>query len=190
MTEKEKMLNGQLYSTMDQEIRDLQQKAKALTYEYNMTRPDEGEKRHSILQELFGECSPLTFIEPSFRCDFGFNIYTEGLTVVNYNCVMLDTSEIRIGANAFIGPGTCLACAGHPLIPEERNQGFVVSKPITLEKDVWIGANCTVVGGVTIGEGSMIGAGSVVTRDIPAGVVAAGNPCRVIRKVTEADKVL
>lgn len=190
MTEKEKMIKGQLYNALDGELKELQQKAKSLTYEYNQTKPDEAEKRRELLNELFGKSSPMTFIEPNFSCDFGFNIYTEGLVVINYNCVMLDTAPIVIGENAFIGPGTCFACPCHPLVAEERNQGLIYSKGITLEKNVWIGANCTILGGVTIGEGSVIGAGSVVTKDIPAGVVAIGNPCRVLRKVTEADRML
>lgn len=168
---------------------ELQGKAKELCFEYNQTRPSEREKRAEILKELFGTCSDLTFIEPSFRCDYGFNIHTKGLTVINYNCVMLDTSPIEIGANAFIGPGTCLACAGHAIDPTQRGEGVGTSKPITLKDNVWLGANCTVCGGVTIGEGSVIGGGSVVTKDIPAGVVAAGNPCRVIREITEEDRM-
>ena len=164
-------------------------KAQNLLWEYNNTRPDENEKRSTILQELFGTCSPLTFIEPTFKCDYGFNIHTEGLTFINYNCVMLDTSPIHIGANVFIGPGTCLTCAGHAIDPTERAMGIGNSKPITLEKGVWLGANCTVCGGVTIGEGSIIGAGSVVTKDIPPGVIAVGNPCKVMRKITEEDKL-
>ncbi|MDD7682893.1 MAG: sugar O-acetyltransferase, partial [Clostridium sp.] len=129
------------------------------------------------------------FIEPSFRCDYGFNIHTHGLTFINYNCVILDTSPVNIGANVFIAPGVCIACAGHPIDAAQRNEGICTSKAITIGDDVWIGANSTVCGGVTIGKGSVIGAGSVVTKDIPEGVVAVGNPCRVLRKVTEADKV-
>ena len=102
---------------------------------------------------------------------------------------MLDTSPIHIGADVFIGPGTCLTCAGHAIDPTERAMGIGTSKPITLEKGVWLGANCTVCGGVTIGEGSIIGAGSVVTKDIPPGVIAVGNPCKVMRKITEEDKL-
>lgn len=167
----------------------LQMHAKKLLWRYNQTAPDEQQTRSDILQELLGTCHPLTFIEPTFRCDYGFNIHTHGLTVINYNCVILDTSPVHIGANAFIAPGVCLACAGHALLPEQRAQGIGTSAPITLEDDVWLGANVTVCGGVTIGKGSVIGAGSVVTRDIPAGVVAVGNPCRVLRKITPEDRV-
>ena len=163
--------------------------AQRLCWEYNQSAPDERDRRAAILRQLLGTCHPLTFIEPSFRCDYGFNIHTHGLTVINYNCVILDTSPVHIGANAFIAPGVCLSCAGHSIDPEQRGEGISTSAPITLEEDVWIGANAVVCGGVTIGKGSVIGAGSVVTRDIPAGMVAAGRPCRPIRPVTEQDRI-
>lgn len=189
MSIKQRIMENKPYISHHKVINPaLKETAQNLLWEYNNTRPNEKEKRAQILQELLGSCSPLTFIEPSFKCDYGFNIHTQGLTVINYNCVMLDTSPIYIGANAFIGPGTCLACAGHAFDAEQRANGIGYSKPIKLEKNVWIGANCTVCGGVTIGEGSIIGAGSVVTKDIPSGVIAAGNPCRVIRPITEKDK--
>lgn len=189
MTVKEKIQSKNGYISKHEAVDpSLKIKAQNLTWEFNNTRPDENEKRSEILQELFGTCSPLTFIEPSFKCDYGFNIHTEGLTFINYNCVMLDTSPIYIGENAFIGPGTILTCAGHPLDATERGIGTLTSKPITLKKNVWIGANCTICPGVTIGEGSVIGAGSVVTKDIPDGVIAVGNPCKVLRRITENDK--
>ena len=127
--------------------------------------------------------------EPPFKCDYGKNIHTHGLTVINYNCVILDTSPVNIGANAFIAPGVCIACAGHSIDASQRGAGISTSKPINIGNDVWIGANATICPGVTIGNGTVIGAGSVVTKDIPSGVVAAGNPCRVIRKITEKDKI-
>lgn len=145
--------------------------------------PNEQDKCRAILQKLFGTCSPMTGIEPSFHCDYGFNIHTHGLAVINYNCVILDTSLVHIGSGAFIAPGVCLACAGHAIDPDQRSHGIGTSAPITLEDNVWIGANATVCGGVTIG------AGSVVTHDIPAGVIAAGVPCKVIRPITEKDKI-
>lgn len=167
----------------------LKTRAQRLSWEYNQSSPDQKERRQAILQELLGTCHPLTFIEPAFHCDYGFNIHTYGLTVINYNCVILDTSPVHIGAGAFIAPGVCLACSGHSLDPVQRSEGISTSGPITLEEDVWIGANAVVCGGVTIGRGSTIGAGSVVTRDIPAGVVAAGVPCRPLRAVTEQDRI-
>ena len=168
---------------------ELKANGQRLCREYNETRPDEADRRHAILQKLFGTCHPLTFVDPTFRCDYGFNIHTHGLAVINYNCVILDTSPVHIGANAFIAPGVCLTCAGHSVDAEQRAQGISTSKPITLEDDVWLGANVTVCGGVTIGKGSVIGAGSVVTHDIPAGVVATGVPCRVLRPVGPDDVI-
>ncbi len=163
--------------------------AQRLCWEYNQLPPDREERRREILEQLLGTCHPLTFIEPSFHCDYGFNIHTHGLTVINYNCVILDTSPVEIGPGAFIAPGVCLACAGHSLDGAQRSEGIGTSAPITLEENVWIGANAVVCGGVTIGKGSVIGAGSVVTRDSPAGVVAAGSPCRPLRKITEKDRI-
>lgn len=169
--------------------RELKRRAATLCREYNQLSPEKEERRREILEELLGSCHPLTFIEPDFRCDYGFNIHTHGLTVMNYNCVILDTSPVHIGANAFIAPGVCLACAGHSLDAGQRAEGIGTSAPIILEDDVWIGANAVVCGGVTIGKGSVIGAGSVVTHSIPAGVVAAGVPCRPVRPVEEKDRI-
>lgn len=163
--------------------------ANLLCTQYNATTANDGEKRKEILQKLFGTCHELTFIEPPFRCDYGFNIHTHGLTVINYNCVILDTSPVNIGANVFIAPGVCIACAGHSIDAKQRATGISTSKPINIGNDVWIGANATICPGVTIGSGTVIGAGSVVVKDIPSGVVAAGNPCKVIRKITDDDKI-
>lgn len=168
---------------------NLQLKAKKLCWQYNQTAPDDPESRTAILHELLGDCTPLTMIEPDFHCDYGFNIHFHGLAVINYNCVFLDTSPIEIGENAFIAPGVCLACADHPIDAAERSSGISTSSPITIGRDVWIGANATVCGSVTIGDKTVIGAGSVVTKSIPAGVVAVGNPCRVLRPITEADRL-
>lgn len=167
----------------------LKKKAAALLKELNSLGEDNGERRTEILKELFGTYHPLAFPGDGFKCENGFNIHFHGLAVINYNVVMLDTSPINIGAGAFIAPGVCLACSGHSLVSDERARGIGTSAPITLEDNVWIGANATVCGGVTIGEGAVIGAGSVVIHDIPAGVVAAGNPCRVIREITEEDRL-
>lgn len=166
---------------------DLQLRARQLCSQYNRTEPDETEKRAKLLQQLLGDCHPDTVIEPSFRCDYGFNIHTSGFTRINYNCVILDTSPVYIGENVLIGPGVCIACAGHAIDAKQRADGIGTSAPVTIERDVWIGANATICGGITIGSESIIGAGSVVTKDIPSGVVAVGNPCRVMRRITEND---
>lgn len=168
---------------------ELQIKAKKLCLEYNKTSPDENQLREEILKNLFGTYNPQVFIEPDFHCDYGFNIHFHGFALVNYNCTILDTSCVSIGAKAFIAPGVCIACAGHAIDPEQRTEGINTSKPITIKDNVWIGANSVICGGVTIGEGSVIGAGSVVVSDIPDGVIAVGNPCRVKRFITEKDKI-
>ena len=173
---------------MDMPI-ELQNKAKTLCWEYNQTRPDDSSERSTLLKELLGTYHPLVFIEPSFKCDYGFNIHMKGLTIINYNCVILDTSPVHIGENVFIAPGVCIACAGHPITSEQRKEGILTSKPITIEDNVWIGANSTICGGVTLGDGCVIGAGSVVTRDIPSNTIAVGNPCRVLRPITDKDQV-
>ena len=188
MTMLERMQRPEGYCSLHTQMpSELQKKAKILCWQYNQTSPVEEEKRGKILASLFGTCHPLTFIEPPFHCDYGFNIHTHGLTVINYGCTILDTSPVIIGQGAFIGPGTVLACAGHSVDPQQRAQGIGTSAPITLGENVWLGANVTVCAGVTIGDGTVVGAGSVVTKDIPAGVVAAGNPCRVLRPVGEKD---
>lgn len=191
MTDIQKILTGnKAYdSGYNPETNQLQSKAKKLCWEYNRTSPDDLEKRKEILHELFGTCSDQTWIEPSFHCDYGFNIHTSGMTFINYNCVILDTSPVHIGESVFIAPGVCIACSGHAIDPEQRASGIGTSAPITIGSRVWIGANAVICGGVTIGDGSVIGAGSVVNHDIPAGVVAAGAPCRVIRKINEKDKI-
>lgn len=168
---------------------EVQDKAKELCWEYNHTRPKEKAARQEILKKLLGTWNDKIFIEPDFRCDYGFNLHFHGFAFVNYNCVMLDTAPIHIGKNAFIAPGVVLACPDHAIDGAQRAEGIEVNRPITLEDDVWLGANVTVCGGVTIGKGSVIGAGSVVTKNIPAGVVAAGVPCKVLRPITEKDKI-
>ncbi len=167
----------------------LQQPAKQLCWEFNQCAPSDNEKKSQLLSKLFGTYHKMAFIEQTFRCDFGFNIHFHGLAIINYNCVILDTSPVHIGAGVMLAPGVCISCAGHAIDPGERAKGITTSAPITLEDDVWIGANATVCAGVTIGKGSIIGAGSVVTRDIPAGVIAVGSPCKVVRTITEEDRI-
>lgn len=170
--------------------KDKQERARELCFEFNMSSPKEKDKRRVILNELLGSSTPLTFIEPTFRCDYGLNIHLHGLTVVNFNCVFLDTSPINIGKNCFIAPNVVLACSSHPLDSEERNAGYLISKPINIGENVWIGANTTIIGGVDIGSNVVIGAGSVVNRSIPDNVVAVGNPCKVLRPITAKDKIM
>ena len=168
--------------------KDIQLRAKKLVYEFNTSAPDEAEKRMTLLKELFQDENLGIAIEPPFHCDYGFNIHFEGFALLNYNCSILDTSPVYIGANTFIAPGVCISCAGHAIHTDER-MIYNTSKPIHIGKCVWIGANATILAGVHIGDGSIIGAGSVVTKDIPENVIAAGNPCKVIREITDADRL-
>lgn len=132
------------------ETGELQAHAKRLCWEYNQIAPDEAGRRRDILRELFGDCPEGVTVEPDFRCDYGFNVHFEGFAFINYNCVILDTSPVRIGAGVFLAPGVCLACAGHAIDPGQRPQGIETSAPITIGEGVWIGANAVVCGGVSI----------------------------------------
>ena len=166
----------------------IEKKAKDLAFQYNNTSPYEEEKRKAILKELFQDENLNVLIEPPFHCDYGFNIHFEGFAFINYNCSILDTSPVHIGDGAFIAPGVCISCAGHGIHLADR-MVYNTSKPIYIGKNVWIGANCVILPGVSIGDGSIIGAGSVVTKDIPENVIAVGNPCKVLREITEEDRL-
>lgn len=170
--------------------RAAQLKARSLCWQFNHCDPADVARQHDVLMRLFGTYHGSVYLMPEFHCDFGFNIHFKGFALVNYNCVMLDTSPIVIGRSVLLGPGVVLACAGHPLDPGQRKSGaYETSAPITIADNVWIGANTTVCGGVEIGEGSVIGAGSVVNKNIPAGVLAAGVPCKVLRQLNSADNL-
>ena len=171
---------------------DIQQKARQLCWKYNMTDPSDSEAQANILKELLGTWKESVAIMPHVHFDYGINTHFAGghVTFVNFDCVFLDTSPIYIGEDVFIGPKCVLACAGHPINSEQRRtEPLTQSKPIHIGNNVWLGASVTVIGGVTIGDGSVIAAGAVVTKDIPAGVVAGGVPCKVIRQITEADRI-
>lgn len=171
---------------------DIQQKARQLCWKYNNTDPTNNEAQAAILKELLGTWSESLAIMPHVHFDYGINThFADGhITFVNFDCVFLDTSPIYIGADVFIGPKCVLACAGHPIHSEQRRtEPLSTSQPIHIGNNVWLGASVTIVGGVTIGDGSVIAAGAVVTKDIPAGVVAGGIPCKVIRPITDADRI-
>lgn len=169
---------------------DINVKAKMLCWRYNQTSPEQMDERKSILRQLLGTYNDGVVIQPTLQMDFGFNVHFHGWAYVNYSCTFLDTSPIIIGNAAFIAPGVIFACASHPIDVKQRTvDGLETSKPIVLGDNVWIGAHATICGGVTIGEGSIVGANALVLHDIPAGVIAAGVPAKVIRKITEADKI-
>ncbi len=187
LSDKEKMLSGKLYK-VDSELRGEAAEARRLTNTYNQTTVDDLVKRSEILESLFGKVGKNPMIEPPFRCDYGSNISIGDNFYANFNCTMLDCAKIEIGNNVFFGPSVNVYTPCHPIYAPVRNDLLEYAKAITIGDDVWIGGNVTINPGVTIGSNVVIGAGSVVTKDIPEGVVVAGNPCRVIREISEEDK--
>lgn len=184
-TEKQKAHAGELYdAATDKELLDERMACKMACFEYNRLPPDREDERREIIRKLFGKTKDSFWVEPAFYCDYGYNIEIGENFYANHNCVMLDGAKIRFGDNVFIAPGCGFYTAGHPLDVERRNQGLEYALPITVGNNVWIGAQVVVLPGVRIGDNSVIGAGSVVVKDIPANVVAVGNPCRVIRDLS------
>jgi maltose O-acetyltransferase len=181
--ERERMVAGELYRADDPELMRERMRARALSARYNATSQDAQDERRSLLGELLGELGPGAWIEPPFFCDYGWNISLGERAFMNFNCVVLDVAPVRIGALAKLGPAVQLCTATHPTEPEKREAGLEYARPIEIGRNTWIGAAAVVGPGVTIGDESVIGAGSVVLRDVPAGVLAAGNPCRVIREL-------
>ena len=188
MNERERMLSGKLYNAGDAALVQERQRAKQLCYAYNTAAPEEEDRRQAILRELLGGVGTNCWIEPTFRCDYGSNITIGDFFYANYDCIFLDVAPITIGSHVYMAPRVCLFTAGHPTVPEVRNLDLEFGRPITIQDDVWIGGNVVVLPGVTIGQGSVIAAGAVVTRDVPPGVIAGGNPCRVLRPLTDADR--
>ena len=177
------MLAGELYLASDPELVRARSHARDLTRAYNQSRQEQAQQRRAILHELLGACGANVWIEPPFYCDYGRHIYLADNVYLNFGCVMLDCAPIRLGRNVQVGPSAQLYAAHHPLNATERIAGPELASPITVEENVWIGGGAILCPGVTIGRNAVVGAGSVVTRDIPADVVAAGNPCRIIRQL-------
>lgn len=188
MTEKEKMLAGKPYLAFGEELSNERQHAKVLNYELNQLHPLNLEKRQDILKKLLGKTGETFYVEPPFRCDYGYNIEIGENFYSNYNCTILDCAKVTIGNNVMFAPNVSLFTAGHPIHSEPRNEGIEYAFPITIGDNVWIGGNVVVNPGVSIGENCVIGSGSVVTKDIPANSIAVGNPCRVIKEITDEDK--
>lgn len=199
MTEKQKMLAGQLYDCSDEELVKARQRARKLVRQYNNTDDEQAEERNKLLHELFGSIKGSAFVEPDLRVDYGCNIHVGDNFYANFNLTVLDCAEVKIGDNCMFGPNVMIVTPIHPLLAEDRNVrkhkdgttfDYEYAKPITIGNNVWLASGVTVNGGVTIGDNTVIGSGSVVTRDIPSGVIAVGNPCRVLRKLTQKDKML
>lgn len=186
---KDKMHTGELYLPNGDEIMRLQTQCLDRLYDFNMTRPTEGKKRDAMLKEMFAEIGEGCYIEPPFHANwggahvhFGKNVYA------NFNLTCVDDTHIYVGDYTMIGPNVTLATAGHPILPELREKAYQYNAQVHIGKNCWLGAGVIVLPGVTIGDNTVVGAGSVVTKDLPDNVVAVGNPCRVLRKINDKDK--
>lgn len=184
MTEKEKMLRGELYDANGDASMIAERKAcKTILHQINSLSPIDDEKRYELFDRLIGAHKGSYIIESPFHCDYGYNIELGENFYMNVNCVILDGAKVTFGDNVFIAPGCGFYTAGHPFDVAQRNAGIEYAKPITVGSNVWIGGNVVVLPGVTIGDNCVIGAGSVVVKDIPSNTLAVGNPCRVVRKI-------
>ena len=185
----EEMKSGALYVTSDEELMSVQTACLDRLYDYNHTRPTQGEKRAALLREMFAEIGDGCYIEPPLHANwggrhvhFGKNIYA------NFHLTLVDDTDIYVGDYTMFGPNVTVATAGHPILPALREQVYQYNMPVFIGRNCWIGAGAILLPGVHIGDGTVIGAGSVVTKDIPANVVAVGNPCRVLRPIDERDR--
>mgnify|MGYP002793558559 CR=1 FL=1 len=183
MTEREKMTSGQLYNALDAELSAMRTRARELFGELNATAPTEEVCRTQLLRELVPNAGEDLWIEPPFYCDYGVHLYLGDRVFFNFNCVVLDVAPVRIGSRTLFGPNVQIYTATHPLDAVERASGLEFAKPIVIGEDVWVGGGAVINPGVTIGDRTVIGAGSVVTKDLPSDVFAAGNPCRIIKQL-------
>ena len=184
-SEKEKMLAGKWYNALDPELTQERLTTRLLLKRLNDSREDEIEERKKIFAELLPNASGDLWLQPPFFCDYGYNIAIGEKVFFNFNCVVLDVAPVRIGSRTMFGPNVQIYTATHPIDHKERASGLEYAKPISIGDDVWVGGSAVICPGVSIGDRSIIGAGSVVTKDIPADVIAAGNPCKVIKSLKE-----
>lgn len=185
----EKMHSGNIYDPTDEKLAAEQQKCLDKLYDFNMTRPTEGEKRTAMLREMFAEIGEGCYIEPPFHANWGGRHVHFGKSVyANFNLTLVDDTHIYVGDYTMFGPNVTVATAGHPILPSLREKAFQYNMPVRIGRNCWIGAGVVIVPGVTVGDNTVIGAGSVVTRDIPANSVAMGVPCRVVREISEHDR--
>jgi maltose O-acetyltransferase len=184
MSERQKMLAGELYNPLDPDLVAARERARDLCHALNQTCESEREQRQGLLRDLFGAGGDTVWMQPPFYCDYGSNIYLGTRVFFNFNCVVLDVCEVRVGDYTLFGPGVQILTPVHPFnaaLRREQESG----KPVDIEADVWVGGGALILAGVHVGSRAIIGPGSVVTRDVPAGLFAAGNPCRVIRDVAD-----
>lgn len=184
---KEKMLSGETYNILDPDLIAERDRAKELLRAYNVT--PSAEERAFILRQLLGEMGDATLIEPPFHCTYGKNTRIGAHSYLNFSCVVLDNNAVTIGHHVMIGPAVQIYTAAHPLQAELRIQGWEVAKPVVIGDNVWVGGAAIILPGVTIGRNAVVGAGAVVTRSVPADVVVAGNPARLIRKITPPNPI-
>ncbi len=188
MDQRERMLAGLPYRAWMDGLAEERLKARKLVQEFNMSEPEDLAKRTELIGRILGKVGKNAYIEPPFRCDYGSNIEIGDDFYANYNCIVLDVAKVTIGNNVMLAPNVAIYTAGHPIHPDSRKSGYEYGIPITIGNNVWIGGNVVVNPGVNIGNNAVIGAGSVVTRDIPDNAIAMGNPCRVVRYITEDDR--
>ena len=186
LSEKEKMLAGELYRSTDRELQDSMAQTQKHLRRLNAIPNEDAEQRFAALQAMLGQIGNGTQIKSPFACDYGIHIHIGRNGFVNYGCVFLDCNLVTIGDDAQIGPGVHIYTAYHPVDAEVRRSGLEAARPVTIGHNVWLGGQCVICPGVTIGDNSVIGAGSVVVQDVPANRVAVGNPCRVIRKMIDS----
>lgn len=188
MNQKERMLQGLPYKAWLDGLEEERTACKQKIYRFNMLSPAERDRVPELLKALLGKTGEKIFIEAPFHCDYGWNIEVGENFFANYNLTILDVGKVTIGSNAQIAPNVSIYTAGHPIHPDSRNSGYEYGIPVTIGDNVWIGGNTVIMPGVTVGDNVVIGAGSVVTKDIPDWSIAVGNPCRVIRRITEEDR--
>lgn len=188
MNQKDRMLAGLPYKAWMDGLSQERLENKKRIFAFNHLEPDRFEEKEKLLKEILGKTGEYVNIEAPFHCDYGYNIEVGENFFANYNFTVLDVGKVRIGANAQIAPNVSIYTAGHPVHPDSRNSGYEYGINITIGDNVWIGGNACILPGVTIGDNVVIGAGSVVTKDVPDNVIAAGNPCRIIRTITEEDR--
>ena len=190
MENKDRMFTGDLYLPNDAAITEEQNACLELLYTFNQTRPSEQEKRNQLLKQMFAEIGETCYIEPPFHANFGGKHVHFGKNIyANFNLTMVDDGHIYVGDYTMFAPSVIVATAGHPILPELRETVYQYNMPVHIGKNCWIGAGAIILPGVTIGDQVVVGAGSVVTKDLPSNVVAVGNPCQVVREVSEHDRI-
>lgn len=188
MNQKERMLKGLPYKAWLDGLEEERIKNKSKIYDYNLLRPDEKNKMNELIKDILGKAGDNVFIEQPFHCDYGKNIEVGNNFFANYNCTILDVGKVIIGDNVMFAPNVSIYTAGHPIHPKSRNSGYEYGIGITIGDNVWVGGNVVINPGVHIGNNVVIGSGSVVTKDIPDNVIVVGNPCKIIREITEEDR--